>query len=315
MPKAPNFSEFITDYSPACYLTNYLIAAITIFYAYKYSRTYLDLNQSYKYLKKHGYFRQSFSAENRLKKKRNDDLIINDSSEHLRKRRNVGNSGDQDQNSNSYLSSYVFDQFLLNKRIICLYIILTNIFVCAAVLFSGLVHHFFYDHTKLTARIVWSAGVASLGLNCFFNIMFPLFLIFKISTIIQYRIILSITGLLATLLACEELIYEKMSFGLLTIVAAILMSFTACLPTFMRTKILNEDFRAGFRPKMLYIGTSVILLFTVYYMKIRPGCSVAKAFEQGLCPFPDSFNHNAALHIALAFTYWMCNRSFSKIFW
>lgn len=314
--KPPNFSEYITDYSPGCYLTNYLITAITIFYAYKYSLTYLDLNQNYQFFKKIGYFRQSHTAEKNYQQKLQEkDIIINENAADIRRRKRKDKNGNE--KSPSYLSSYpyIFDQFLLNKKMLCLYIILTNIFVGGAVFFSGLVHQFFYDETKVLAKMFWSAGVVSLGLNIFFNIMFPLFLIIKISTIIQYRIILAVTGILASLLAFEELIWEKMSFGLLTILAAIFMALSSFFPTVMKNRILTDSFRVGFRPKLLYPGLAGILFFTGYYLKIRPGCSVALAFEKGLCPFPDFFNHNAMLHVALAFTYWGLNRSFSRIFW
>jgi len=244
--KPANFTEYIYDISPGCYLTDYGLTALNFYYAVKYYYKYIEYPEQ--------------------------------------------------------------TDYLLNKQMLCQFCIFYNIFIGLSTLSCGLVHQFFYDQDKITSTIFWSLGQCLIGICVVFNGFFPLFLIYEVTSVTHYRVILGIAFAAAITLGVEELIWEKFTYGVLCLFGVVCIGLVSLIPTlFPRTLLdMSMQFDAG----QLYVGIGVMLAYTIYYLRISENCRTPQAFANKMCPFPDKFNHNAVLHVVTAFCYWAINNSF-----
>lgn len=72
-----------------------------------------------------------------------------------------------------------------------------------------------------------------------------------------------------------------------------------------KLKSIHHNFSSGFNFKLRQFRIACFLFMTsaVYYLKIESGCRKPNAYSQGSCPLPDSFNHNAFIHVAFGIVF------------
>lgn len=281
------------DISPGCYLTNYLIAAQLLAFAYKFYHripglqaeiTNTDNDKS----------RILQTGDHRKQDNNNNTCTVPSRETPLRKSKSV---------------TFREDSFLLNRRMFLILMTTHNICNALALISSGLVHHVFHDETTLACKFFWNSTQMWLALGFFCFSFHPLLLTYKIESNSHSKKIYTVLILVSLIFGIEEYFITALEFAKTLLLAFLTLGLSSLYATIKSERILDPSLK--FRPKVLYTSLVVIFSFMIYYATLIEGCGVPKAYGRGNCPFPDRFNHNAVLHVMLFGAMYGINSSFN----
>lgn len=177
------------------------------------------------------------------------------------------------------------------------------VFELITCLLGGLFHQFFPTYQKIFDY----AG--NFNLLASFYLFLAILLLMTEENVKIFNFVEDHLGKMVALLILEENIFHFIGFKklkFLNYLVTLLMVTVLKLPTIQDAEIKILNFY-----KFSYQLAMILACLTAgLYLKIEAGCRVPRAFEQGSCPLPDYFNHNAVMHLMLGYVYYLCFSSF-----